>query len=107
MCVCAPPIVFPTTTAATTLGPRQLNVSPSVAAMDITSFVVQGRNQALLYGDHSTYHRQSTKRLLHSRKKLGIANKNRGKFVKRELPAAQDVAAKPEYVRACFCLRVC
>ncbi|KFA51693.1 hypothetical protein S40293_02766 [Stachybotrys chartarum IBT 40293] len=66
--------------------------------MDITSFVVHGRNQALLYGDHSTYHRQSTKRLLHSRKKLGIANKNRGKFVKRELPAAQDVAAKPEYV---------
>ena len=41
--------------------------------MDITSFVVQGRDQALLYGDYSTYHAQLTKRLLNSRKKLGIA----------------------------------
>ncbi|RDA83189.1 hypothetical protein CP532_1235 [Ophiocordyceps camponoti-leonardi (nom. inval.)] len=66
--------------------------------MDITAFVVRGRDQALLYGDYATYHSQLAKRLLNSRKKLGIATKNRGKFHKRESPTADQVAANHEYV---------
>ncbi|RDA91631.1 hypothetical protein CP533_0050 [Ophiocordyceps camponoti-saundersi (nom. inval.)] len=66
--------------------------------MDITGFVVRGRDQALLYGDYATYHSQLAKRLLNSRKKLGIATKNRGKFHKRDSPTADQVAANHEYV---------
>ncbi|RCI09512.1 hypothetical protein L249_4084 [Ophiocordyceps polyrhachis-furcata BCC 54312] len=66
--------------------------------MDITGFVVRGRDQALLYGDYATYHSQLAKRLLNSRKKLGIATKNRGKFRKTDSPTADQVAANHEYV---------
>ncbi|KAG5968671.1 hypothetical protein E4U58_001781 [Claviceps cyperi] len=66
--------------------------------MDITSFVLQGRDQALLYGDYATYHGQLTKRLLSSRKKLGIVTKNRGKFHKREPITSDDIAANNEHV---------
>lgn len=65
--------------------------------MDITSFVVRGRDQALLYGDFSTYHGQLSKRLLNSRKKLGIVTKNRGKFRKPEQVTAEDVQGNNEY----------
>ncbi|KAG5917372.1 hypothetical protein E4U53_004202 [Claviceps sorghi] len=66
--------------------------------MDITSFVVQGRDQALLYGDYSTYHGQLAKRLLSSRKKLGIVTKNRGKFHKRDHITSEDISADNENV---------
>ncbi|KAM4056829.1 RNA-binding signal recognition particle 68 domain-containing protein [Hirsutella rhossiliensis] len=66
--------------------------------MEITSFVVQGRDQALLYGDYSTYHSQLAKRLLNSRKKLGVATKNRGKFQKRDNITALQVGGNHEYV---------
>lgn len=49
-------------------------------SMEITSFVIQGRDQALLDGDYSTYQSQLARRLLKARKKLGIATRNRGKF---------------------------
>ncbi|KAH7328185.1 signal recognition particle, 68 kDa subunit [Stachybotrys elegans] len=65
--------------------------------MDITSFVVQARQKALLFGgDYSTYHSQSSKRLLNSRRKLGITTKHRGKFQKRPQVTPQDVAANQE-----------
>lgn len=66
--------------------------------MDITSFIVQGRDKALLYGDFSTYHNQLARRLLNSRKKLGIVTKNRGKFRKAEPVTAQDVQGNHEYI---------
>lgn len=70
--------------------------------MDITSFVVQGRDKALLYGDFSTYHGQLAKRLLNARKKLGIVTKNRGKFRKPEQVTAQDIQANIEYDTTCL-----
>ncbi|KAL6914049.1 hypothetical protein FSST1_011809 [Fusarium sambucinum] len=66
--------------------------------MDITKFVVQGRDQALLYGDYSTYHKSCTKRLLSCRKKLGISTKNRGKFRDHERITAEHIAQNHEYV---------
>lgn len=65
--------------------------------MDITRFVVQGRDKALLYGDYATYHAQLAKRLVNSRKRLGIATRNRGKFQKRPDVTAQDAAQNHEY----------
>ncbi|KKA27572.1 hypothetical protein TD95_001459 [Thielaviopsis punctulata] len=65
--------------------------------MDITKFVVSGREQALLYGDHSTYQAAVTRRLLSYRKKLGIVTKNRGKYhVKKEF-TAEDIAQSSDY----------
>lgn len=64
--------------------------------MDITSFVVRGRDQALLYGDFSTYRSQLAKRVLSSRKKLGIVTKNRGKFHKRDQITSEDISANTE-----------
>ncbi|KAI1739448.1 Cupredoxin [Xylaria scruposa] len=60
--------------------------------MDITNFVVSARNQALLYGDYTTYHRLLAKKLHGSRRKLNIATKNRSKFVKRDPVTAQQIA---------------
>ncbi|KAF3009321.1 hypothetical protein E8E14_001054 [Neopestalotiopsis sp. 37M] len=51
--------------------------------MDITNFVVSARNQALLYGDYSTYHKQLAKKLLSCRKRLNISVKSRGKYNKK------------------------
>lgn len=60
--------------------------------MDITSFVVSARNQALLYGDYSTYHSQLARKLHNARKKLNLANKNRGKFTKKSPVTAEQIA---------------
>ena len=65
--------------------------------MDITSFVVQGRDKALLYGDYSTYHSQLTKRLANSRKKLAISTRNRGKFQKGAQVTSENVGTNQEY----------
>ncbi|KOS18293.1 Signal recognition particle subunit SRP68 [Escovopsis weberi] len=75
---------------------KQLPQRPN--PMDITSFVVQGRDKALLYGDYSTYHSQLVKRLLNARKKLGIATRNRGKFRKADEVTVESVAQNREYV---------
>ncbi|OAA81500.1 hypothetical protein LEL_01045 [Akanthomyces lecanii RCEF 1005] len=66
--------------------------------MNITSFVLLGRDNALVYGDYSTYHSQLSKRLLSSRKKLGIATRNRGKFHKTEAITSENIAENHEYV---------
>ncbi|KAI0132166.1 signal recognition particle protein [Xylariales sp. AK1849] len=69
--------------------------------MDITSFVVASRNQALLYGDYSTYHKQLVKKLLSCRKKLNISIKNRGKFTKKGDPrdiTSEQIAENHAYL---------
>lgn len=66
--------------------------------MDITKFVVSGRDSALLYGDYATYQSQLAKKLLNSRKKLGIATRNRGKFSKKDEVTASQIAENHEYV---------
>lgn len=64
--------------------------------MDITAFINEGREKALLYGDHSTYHAQLSKRLLSCRKKLGIVTKNRGKFQKQDDVTADNISENKE-----------
>lgn len=64
--------------------------------MDITKFVVSGRDAALLYGDYATYQAQLGKKLLNCRKKLGITTKNRGKFHKKDQVSAEAVGQNHE-----------
>ncbi|KAK8042724.1 hypothetical protein PG994_013207 [Apiospora phragmitis] len=66
--------------------------------MDITEFVVSSRNAALLYGDYSTYHRQSTKKLANCHRKLGLATKNRGKFTKKGHVTADQISQDHAYL---------
>ncbi|XXG98097.1 hypothetical protein Hte_004416 [Hypoxylon texense] len=66
--------------------------------MDITNFVVSARNQALLYGDYNTYHRQLAKKLHNCRKRLNIIAKNRAKFSKKEPITAEQVSGNHEFL---------
>ena len=65
--------------------------------MDITKLVVSARNQALLYGDYSTYHRQLAQKLHNLRKKLNLSTKNRGKFTKKSPITAEQIAENHGY----------
>ncbi|CAG9937132.1 unnamed protein product [Clonostachys rosea f. rosea IK726] len=66
--------------------------------MEITSFIIQGRDKALLDGDYSTYQSQLARRLLKSRQKLGIATRNRGKFSNKAKITSEDIAQNNGYI---------
>lgn len=66
--------------------------------MDITNFIVSGRDEALLYGDYSTYRAQLSRKLLSTRKKLGLATRKGTKYAKRPAVAAEDIGRNHEYV---------
>lgn len=57
--------------------------------MDITKFVVSLREGSLLDGDYGVYQRCLSKKLRNSRKKLGIATKNRGKYQAKDVSAEE------------------
>ena len=67
--------------------------------MDITRFIVSGRDEALLYGDYSTYRAQLSSRLLSARKKLGRATRKGAKYAKRPAVTAEDISSNHEYVQ--------
>ncbi|KAI1432799.1 hypothetical protein GGR50DRAFT_672176 [Xylaria sp. CBS 124048] len=67
--------------------------------MDITNFVVSARNQALLYGDHTTYHRVLVKKLHTLRKRLDLVTKNRAKFTKKGPVTAEQIAENFDFLR--------
>jgi signal recognition particle subunit SRP68 len=64
--------------------------------MDITKFVISGRDQALLYGDYSTYRAQLSRRLLAIRKRLGRATKKGAKYMNKAPVTAQDIGSNNE-----------
>ena len=66
--------------------------------MEITKFVVTGRDKAKLYGDYSTYRAQLSNRVHNLRKKLGIATKPRAKYTTKAPVTAEDIARNNEYV---------
>ncbi|KAM3076830.1 signal recognition particle subunit srp68 [Clarireedia jacksonii] len=65
--------------------------------MDITKFVVEGRDKAKLYGDSASYRGQLSNRIHNLRKKLGIATKPRSKYTNTPV-TAEDIAKSHEYV---------
>lgn len=65
--------------------------------MNITSFVVTGRSEALLYGDYSTYRAHLSRRLLSTRRKLGRTTKKGAKYANQAGVTAEDIADNHEY----------
>jgi signal recognition particle subunit SRP68 len=65
--------------------------------MDITKFVVEAREKALLLGDYSTYRSQLSGRIHNARKRLGRTTKKGAKYSKKAPVTAQDIASNHEY----------
>lgn len=77
--------------------------------MEITKFVVSGRDQAKLYGDYATYRTQLSNRIQNLRRKLGVATKKPpAKYTKKEV-TAEDIGRDHEYVQSVedICLAHC
>ncbi len=66
--------------------------------MEVTKFVVEGREKAKLYGDWATYRTQLSNRIHNLRKKLGVSTKPRAKYANKGPVAAEDIARDHEYV---------
>ncbi|RDL33634.1 uncharacterized protein BP5553_08002 [Venustampulla echinocandica] len=67
--------------------------------MEITKFVVDGRDKAKLYGDYATYRSQLSNRIHNLRRKLGIAAKPRAKHTSNVPVTKEDVARNHEFVQ--------
>lgn len=65
--------------------------------MDITKFVVEGRDEARLYGDSSAYRVRLSNRIHNLRRRLGIATKPRAKYSQRTV-TAEDIGQNHEFV---------
>ncbi|KAJ2902749.1 signal recognition particle protein [Zalerion maritima] len=67
--------------------------------MDITQFVVSTRGECLVEGDHGAYRRRLSKKLLNTRRKLGITTKKGGKYQNKAPITAPVLAENTDYVR--------
>lgn len=65
--------------------------------MEITKFVLSGREKARLNGDWKNYQKQLSKRLRTVRRKLGIATKPRAKYVGGGVITAENINLSHEY----------
>ena len=65
--------------------------------MEITKFVVSGREKAKVFGDYSTYRTQLSSRIHNLRKKLGVATKPRAKFTTTPV-TAEEIGRNHEYL---------
>jgi signal recognition particle subunit SRP68 len=66
--------------------------------MEVTKFVVSGREKAKLFGDYTTYRTQLSNRIHSLRKKLGIATKPRAKYTAKAPITTTDINNNHEYV---------
>jgi len=66
--------------------------------MEVTKFIVSGREKAKVFGDYSTYRTQLSNRIHNLRKKLGVATKARAKFTTKAPVTAEDIGQNYEYV---------
>ncbi|RFU35690.1 hypothetical protein B7463_g647, partial [Scytalidium lignicola] len=66
--------------------------------MEITKFVVSGREKALLYGDYSSYRAQLSNRIHNLRKRLGITTKPRAKYTPKAPVTAEDISRSHEFI---------
>jgi signal recognition particle subunit SRP68 len=64
--------------------------------MEVTKFIVSGRDKAKLYGDWATYRTQLSNRIHNLRTKLGIAAKPRAKYSTKGPVTAEDIASNLE-----------
>jgi hypothetical protein len=68
----------------------------TLGVMEVTKFVVTGRDKAKLYGDYSTYRTSLSNRVHNLRKKLGVATKPRAKYTKKAPVTAEDIGSNHE-----------
>jgi signal recognition particle subunit SRP68 len=64
--------------------------------MEVTKFVVSGRERAKVFGDYATYRTQLSNRIHNLRKKLGITTKPRTKYTPKTPVTAEDIGRKHE-----------
>jgi len=64
--------------------------------MEVTKFVVSGRDKAKLYSDYATYRTQLSNRIHNLRKKLGVTTKTRAKYSPKAPTTAQDIGRNKE-----------
>jgi signal recognition particle subunit SRP68 len=64
--------------------------------MEVTNFIVSGREKAKLFGDFATYRTQLSNRIHNLRKKLGIASKPRAKYTAKAPVTAEDIGRNHE-----------
>ncbi|PGH18312.1 hypothetical protein AJ80_04490 [Polytolypa hystricis UAMH7299] len=65
--------------------------------MDITTFVVSHRDNALLVGDYSTYRAQLSRKLHSTRKRLGQTTPKGKKYTGKPVVTAENVAKNTEF----------
>lgn len=65
--------------------------------MEVTKYVVSGRDKAKLYGDYARYRTLLSNRLHNLRKKLGVATKPRAKYTAKTPITAEDIGRNHEY----------
>ncbi|CZR62419.1 related to signal recognition particle 68 kDa protein [Phialocephala subalpina] len=67
--------------------------------MEVTKFVVSGRDKAKLYGDYSSYRTQLANRIHNLRRKLGIATKKPpAKYTNKAPVTAEDIGRNNEFI---------
>jgi signal recognition particle subunit SRP68 len=65
--------------------------------MEVTKFVVSGRDKAKLYGDYATYRTQLSNRIHNLRRKLGVATKKPpAKYTTKAPVTAEDIGRNKE-----------
>jgi signal recognition particle subunit SRP68 len=69
-----------------------------MTSMEVTKFIVSGRDEAKLYGDYATYRKRLSNRIHNLRKKLEIANKPRAKYISKAPVTPEDVGRNHEYI---------
>ena len=66
--------------------------------MEITKFVIDRRDSALLLGDYNTYRAQLSRRLLTIRRKLGRTTAKNAKYAAKAPITAEEIGQSHEYV---------
>ena len=66
--------------------------------MDLTDFIISRRNEALLVGDYGLYRKQSSRRLLTVRRKLGRTSPKGRKYTAKAPITAEDITSNEELV---------
>ncbi len=64
--------------------------------MEVTKFVVSGRDKAKLDGDYATYRTLLSNRIHNLRRKLGVATKPRAKYTTKAPITAEEVGRNHE-----------
>jgi signal recognition particle subunit SRP68 len=73
-----------------------LAANETLETMEITNFIVSGREKAKVFGNYATYRTQLSNRIHNVRKKLGITTKPRAKYTTKAPVTAEDIGRNHE-----------